>query len=93
MAIAALKKIEILGHNSEHDPVLEYLQQEGQVEVVDLKDKSDEYKHFAFEQQTIRYEDVTEAVEKLSWLKSLDSSQRDHRCLIEPACWLAHWVA
>jgi V/A-type H+-transporting ATPase subunit I len=70
MAIATLKKIEILGHISQRDDVLAYLQRGGQVEVIDLKDKSDEYKDYSFEQQTIRYEKVTEAVERLSWLMS-----------------------
>ena len=70
MAVAKLKKIEILGHNSQRDEVLEFLQQQGQVEVVDLKDKSDEYGELSFRQQSIRHEEVSEAVEKLSWLMS-----------------------
>jgi len=72
MAIATLKKIEILGHLSERDNALEFLQQQGQVEVIDLKDRSDDYKDFAFEQGRPGrpHEEVTEAVEKLSWLMS-----------------------
>jgi V/A-type H+-transporting ATPase subunit I len=74
MAVARLKKIQILGHDSERDRVLEFLQHQGQVEVVDLKDKSDEYKDFSFERQSVRYEEVKEAVEKLSWLMSFFES-------------------
>lgn len=70
MAIATLKKIDIIGHSSERDRVLEFLQGEGKVEVIDLTDKSDEYKDFSFEQQSARYEEVSEAVEKLSWVMS-----------------------
>ncbi len=70
MAIATLKKIDIIGHSSERDRVLEFLQGEGNVEVIDLTDKSNEYKDFSFEQHSVRYEDVSEAVEKLSWVMS-----------------------
>lgn len=70
MAIAPLKKIEVLGHASERDAVLEFLQREGNVEVIDLKDKSEEYSDFAFGRQSISYKEVTEAIEKLSYLMS-----------------------
>ncbi|MDP2896909.1 MAG: V-type ATP synthase subunit I [bacterium] len=70
MAIAPLKKIEVLGHASERDAVLEFLQREGNVEVIDLKDKSEEYRDFAFGRQSISYKEVTEAIEKLSYLMS-----------------------
>jgi len=70
MAIAPLKKIEVLGHVSERDAVLEFLQREGNVEVIDLKDKSEEYSDFAFGRQSISYKEVTEAIEKLSYLMS-----------------------
>ena len=70
MAIAALKKIQILGHNAERDDVLEFLQQAGQVEVIDLTDRREEYEDFSFDQLSIPYEKVTDAVEKLSWTRS-----------------------
>ncbi len=70
MAIAPLKKIGIIGHSSERDGVLEFLQREGNVEVIDLKDRSEEFKDFAFGQQSISYGQVTEAIEKLSYLMS-----------------------
>ncbi len=74
MAIATLKKIEILGHQSERDQALDFLQRQGQVEVIDLKDKSDDFKEFSFGEGNIRYQKVTEAVEKLSWLMSFFES-------------------
>jgi V/A-type H+-transporting ATPase subunit I len=70
MAIAALKKIEILGHNAQRDDVLEFLQRAGQVEVIDLADRKEEYQDFSFDQLSIPYEKVTNAVEKLSWTRS-----------------------
>lgn len=70
MAIAPLKKIEVLGHVSERDVVLEFLQREGNVEVIDLKDRSEEYSDFAFGRQSISYKEVTEAIERLSYLMS-----------------------
>jgi len=70
MAIATLKKIDILGHSLQRDHVLQFLQDEGNVEVIDLTDKSDEYKDFSFERQSVRYEEVSEAVEKLSRIMS-----------------------
>ncbi len=70
MAIAALKKIEILGHASDRDGVLGFLQRQGTVEVIDLTDRSEEYKHLSFGEQPVRREKVTDAVEKLSWIMS-----------------------
>ena len=62
MAIATLKKIDILGHASERDRVLEFLQRQGQVEVINLADRSDEYKDFAFGSESVRYDTVSDAV-------------------------------
>jgi len=70
MAIATLKKIDIIGHSAEGDLVLEFLQGEGKVEVIDLADKSDEYRDLSFQEQSFRYEEVSQAVEKLSRLIS-----------------------
>jgi len=70
MAIATLKKIEILGHSSERDGVLGFLQQEGRVEVIDLTEKNEDYKDFSFGLGAVRYKEVSEAAEKLSWLMS-----------------------
>jgi V/A-type H+/Na+-transporting ATPase subunit I len=70
MAVATLKRIEILGHLSERDALLECLQQRGQVELIDLRERSDEYTKLSFSQQEIRHDEVTESVEKLAWLKT-----------------------
>lgn len=70
MAVATLKRIEILGHLSERDAVLELLQRQGQVELIDLRERSDEYTKLSFALQDVRHEEVTQSVEKLEWLKT-----------------------
>lgn len=70
MAVARLKRIEILGHIAERDAVLEFLQRRGQVELIDLRERSDEYMKLSFSRQEFRHEEVTESAEKLAWLKT-----------------------
>lgn len=78
MAVATLKRIEILGHIAERDAVLEFLQRRGQVELIDLTERSDEYAKLSFSPQEVRHEEVTQTVEKLAWLKTfLDTADRD----------------
>lgn len=70
MAVAALKRIEILGHIAERDAVLDFLQRQGQLELLDLRERSNEYSKLSFSRQDVRHDEVTESVEKLEWLKT-----------------------